>query len=279
MIIIDNASTPPLNVDLSWCSSARIVREDRLGLVHARLRSFAESCGEILVFVDDDNVLDPEYLQRAHTALTCDDTLGAIGGRVIPRYEAEPPSWFATLGLDLACRDLGNLPLYAKWDRSSVERRDYPVCAPIGAGLVIRRSAYADYVVAARSDEARTTLGRKGSSLASGEDNDMVMILLAAGWRVAYLPELRLEHLIPARRLTSSYLAEYAYSTNLTWVQVLDLHGLRPWGAIDPWTAPLRKAKAYATFRAWRDDANFIRWRAACGLLDGRARLEQSRPR
>ena len=36
----------------------RVVREERLGLTHARLRGHAEASGKILVFVDDDNLLD-----------------------------------------------------------------------------------------------------------------------------------------------------------------------------------------------------------------------------
>src|SRR5579872_3674622 len=94
LIVVDNASSTPLDLDLRWCSNARIVREDRPGLVYARLRSFTEARGDIFVFVDDDNVLESNYLQRAFSALISDETLGAAGGKVIARYEAEPPTWF-----------------------------------------------------------------------------------------------------------------------------------------------------------------------------------------
>ena len=45
--------------------NARIVREEKLGLTHARVRGFQEAKGEIVVMVDDDNVLKPDYLERA----------------------------------------------------------------------------------------------------------------------------------------------------------------------------------------------------------------------
>ena len=48
------------------------------------------------------------------------------------------------------------------------------------------------------------------------------MVVLEQGWRIAYLPGLRLVHVIPAGRLTRAYLAAYAYSTSRTWVRVLD---------------------------------------------------------
>jgi glycosyltransferase involved in cell wall biosynthesis len=278
LLIVDNASNPALSsrVDLSWHPRARIIREECLGLTYARLRGFRESTGEVIVFVDDDNVLNPDYLRIALSTMTSDPTLGAAGGKAIPRYELAPPDWFGELGLDLGCRDLGEAAQFASWHGLDTSRRSYPACAPIGAGMVIRRLAFAAYVSAAENDATRTGLGRRGSDLASGEDNDMMMTLLDLGWQVAYLPQLRLEHMIPAHRVTYAYLANYAYASGRTWVLVLDIHGLRPWGALPTWTAPLRKVKAYITLGAWRSVPAFVRWRGACGRLDGQARLSSS---
>jgi len=273
LIIIDNASTPPLDgsIDLSGFERARIVREERLGLTHARLRGLAEASSEILVYVDDDNLLDETYLRHAAEAMSADRTLGAIGGKSIARYESPTPPWFGEVNIDLACRDLGETAQYASWEGVERAQRSYPLCAPIGAGLVIRRDVFAAYASAAAENQARLGLGRRGADLASGEDNDIVMVVLEQGWRIAYLPGLRLEHVIPAGRLTRNYLAAYAYSTTRTWVRVLDVHGIRPWRAIDPRTLKLRKARAYFTHRAWSGPAAYIRWRGACGQFDGRA--------
>jgi glycosyltransferase involved in cell wall biosynthesis len=250
------------------------VREEQLGLTNARLRSFSESQGEIVVCVDDDNVLDPDYLTQVLLAFETDAQLGAVGGKAIARYEAAPPAWFAGLDISLGCRDLGDAPLRASWSGIAAENRQYPICAPIGAGMAIRRAAFAAYVAATRSDPKRKRLGRRGSDLASGEDNDIIMSVLEQGLLVAYLPQLRLDHLIPAHRLTPEYLARYAYSSNRTWVQVLDVHGLRPWPRIARWTSAVRCARAYARNAAWVSEANYIRWRAACGLIDGRSGLD-----
>lgn len=275
LLVVDNAGTERLaeRLDLSWKPAARVVREETLGLTHARIRGYREARGEILVYIDDDNVLDPDYLRLALEALNADPSLGAVGGKSIPRYEAEPADWFAALGLDLACRDLGEAVIRADWKGLDPARRAYPACAPIGAGMALRREAYGAYLAAAESDPRRTALGRRGADLASGEDNDMVLSLLGDGWAVAYLPQLRLVHLIPARRVSPDYLASYAYSSNRTWVQVLAVHGMRPWPAVAAWSAPLRKARAYLALGAWRSAPDFIRWRGACGLIDGRSRL------
>src|SRR4051812_49081425 len=67
LLLIDNASKEPLAsaYDLSWHSRARHIRENELGLTAARLCGIRESTGELLVFVDDDNVLAPDYLANA----------------------------------------------------------------------------------------------------------------------------------------------------------------------------------------------------------------------
>lgn len=278
LVVIDNGSDPPLlgSIDLSGNEGGRIVHEERLGLTHARLRGLAEASGEILVFVDDDNLLDDGYLRRAAAAMSTDPTLGAAGGKSIARYEAPPPPWFGEVEIDLACRDLGETAQYASWKGIEVAQRSYPAGAPIGAGLVIRRALFAAYASAAKEDAGRLGLGRRGANLASGEDNDIVMTVLEQGWRVAYLPELRLEHVIPAGRLTRAYLAAYAYSATRTWVRVLDVHGLRPWQPIDPRSVKFRKARAYLRQRAWSGPAAYVRWRGACGQFDGRADIWRS---
>ena len=67
LVIVDNRSDTPLSdrTDLAWHPGARMVREESLGLTPARLRGIRESTGDLLVFVDDDNVLDADFLETA----------------------------------------------------------------------------------------------------------------------------------------------------------------------------------------------------------------------
>lgn len=79
--LIDNVSDDALeaSVDLSWHPNARHVREEKLGLTHARLRGIHESNGQVLVFVDDDNVLDADYLEQVCKISAAWPILGAWG--------------------------------------------------------------------------------------------------------------------------------------------------------------------------------------------------------
>ena len=227
-----------------------------------------------MVYIDDDNVLDPAYLERVIELFRGHPEIGALGGRALPEYEEAPPDWFDDLGMSLGCRDLGDGIQVASWEGVPIEERSYPECAPIGAGLSIRRKAYETYVHSAARDARRTALGRAGESLASGEDNDIVMTLLEEGWSVGYFPSLELTHLIPKERVTPDYLAEMAESSNKTWVMVLGIHDLCPWDPIPSWTVPIRKMRAYVATRAWQSQLSYVRWCGACGLFEGRALLQ-----
>src|SRR5690348_3295184 len=67
LIVVDNSSAVPLPScwDLSWHPRGRHVEENELGLSAARHRAMKDASSDLLVFVDDDNVLDPTYLSEA----------------------------------------------------------------------------------------------------------------------------------------------------------------------------------------------------------------------
>ncbi len=66
LVLVDNASKTAVAGawDLAWHPRGRHVREEELGLTHARFRGIREATGAVLVFVDDDNILAPDYLQQ-----------------------------------------------------------------------------------------------------------------------------------------------------------------------------------------------------------------------
>src|SRR5207244_4152321 len=92
LLVVDNATPDREYVagfDLSWHPNARIIREEKLGLTAARLAGIKASLGEYLIFVDDDNVLDPDYLKHVEAIFKCNLKLGAVGGKSLPDFEVE----------------------------------------------------------------------------------------------------------------------------------------------------------------------------------------------
>jgi glycosyltransferase involved in cell wall biosynthesis len=68
LLLVDNASQEPVTSeswDLSWHRHARYIREENVGIASARLRGMQEANADLMVFVDDDNVLSPDYLSMA----------------------------------------------------------------------------------------------------------------------------------------------------------------------------------------------------------------------
>lgn len=270
-LLVDNGSTPPLQLAAlpPHPANVRLVSEPMPGLTPARLAGIAAARGELLVFVDDDNVLAPDFLAHAWNAFAADGELTAAGGPVHPEFESPPPAWTHEFHSLLALRDLGAQILRATGGPSA----SWPSFAPVGAGLCIRRAAAQRYAEAVRRDPRRAALDRRNGELTSGGDNDLIFTALRAGGAVAYRPELALVHLIPGSRLEAAYLARLNFAIQRSWVRVLDLHGVRPWPPIPRWTLPLRAARARWRSRAWRGPAEFVRYHGLRGRLVGQADL------
>src|ERR1700730_17445533 len=135
LLLIDNSSTEPLKSywDISWHPNARHVYETELGLAHARQRGIHEVASDLLIFVDDDNVLNHNYISEALRISAGWPELGVWStGCIRPEYAVEPPARLQTLLHYLCIRETKT----ACW--SNV----FP-CAdatPYGAGLCVRRN-------------------------------------------------------------------------------------------------------------------------------------------
>lgn len=274
LLVIDNASSLPLTtwLPLDWHPYGRVVSEPRLGLTMARQRGFLEAQTPLLVYVDDDNVLAPDYLEQVCAAFEQYPNLGIVAGKALPEFESSPPAWVQDFYTILALRNFGDTPKITPGQQAT-PCQHYPTSAPAGAGMALRKDAFARYWNSVGHDQARLALGRTGQSLVSGEDNDIVLTLLNQGWDVGYLPQLQLTHLISANRLRQHYLARLNFAACQSWVQVLNVHGIRLWPAIPRWSLQLRQLKAWLRMRPWQSPSAYIRWRGACGILAGQASL------
>ena len=204
LVIVDNRSDDPVapRLDLAWLHGSRIVREETLGLTPARLRGIVEATGDILVFVDDDNVLDPDFLETALRVAKQRPFLGSWSGQCRPEFEHSPPEWTRQYWGNLSLREFStdvwsNLPRLAE-------------TMPCGAGLCVRREVAARYVELHESGRRSFQFDRTGDSLISGGDNDLAACASDIGLGVGLISTLKLIHLIPPERLTEGYLARLA---------------------------------------------------------------------
>jgi glycosyltransferase involved in cell wall biosynthesis len=270
LLAVDNGSAPPLSSatqPLLRNLAAKILIERRTGLTPARLAGIRAARGDIIVFMDDDNVLSPGYLASVARRFTELPSLAAAGGPVLPDWESPPPEWTREFH--------GLLALRERTEQVEIAHGGpgvrWPAFAPVGAGLAIRRSYALKYADAVERDPRRLALDRSGNSLASGGDNDLVFSALHAGGDVAYFPELRVTHVIPASRLEARYLAKLNRGIMRTWVRVLHFYGQCPWPAIARWTVPLRYIRASLRRRSLPSPARSVVLAGLRGQFEGQA--------
>lgn len=199
LLLIDNASKSPLaeTWDLSWHPHGRHILENELGLSAARRRGMKEARGAVLIFVDDDNVLESNYLSEALRIGNEWPHLGTWGsGATLPEFE-EPPSEAAKQFFTyLALRETS----LARWGNTMAMET-----TPWGAGMCVRRQVADRYCERYQQDVIQIT-DRKGGSLASGGDVEISHVSCELGFGTGVFPELKLIHLIPAARLSIEYL-------------------------------------------------------------------------
>ncbi len=175
--------------------------ETNQGLSYARNRGIRESKGDILVYVDDDALVNKEYLQTFATFFEKNPDIAAAGGPIIPQYETEEPAWMSHYTRQLVT---GKLYLGDK-------EREFPKNAFPGSGNAAYRKAVFDKI-----GLFNVELGRKGNSLISAEEKDLFDKMTTIGIRFFYLPTAILYHIIPEKKLTQDYFNRLTYSIGVS---------------------------------------------------------------
>ena len=205
VVVVDNASedeTP--DVIAEWCqrdARFRGVAEPQLGLSRAKNAGVANARGEILLFTDDDVLVEPEWVEAHVSLLAGRRDLVISGGTVMPiPSDLSPwPDWLgeATL-VDLPMLDHGPPPRpLARWEQVW------------GANMAIPRDVFA------RVGAWNEDLGRKGDERGTWEDLDFAERVRRAGGEVWCCPAAVIRHRIPAERLRPRPILRAAFRRGL----------------------------------------------------------------
>ena len=203
VIVVDNNSSPPLtrkSMNNSDNLPLRIIRESKQGLTFSRCAGIAEASANLLVFMDDDNHLDPDYLENAIAISAREPRIGLYGG--ISRAVLERPvhPWKEKVIPHLGVRDYGPDPItsfkdyWGEWE-------------PIGAGMVSRRDVAEAFIQAVETTSIAGELGRQGKKLFSGEDSLFARLANRLGYACSYQPSLRLSHFMKKSRFKFLHLS------------------------------------------------------------------------
>ncbi|MGB8853830.1 MAG: glycosyltransferase [Pirellulales bacterium] len=218
LVVIDNGSKPPVVIPaVDGLPKCRLIAEPTPGIAAARVRGIREAAGELLVFVDDDNLLDPDYLENAVRIADSFPQLGAFGGRITADGDLRLPSWLEPFRSHLAL---------AECDRDEwALRAGESVVVPYGAGLCVRRAAALHWATDAGCATRREKLNNRPGALRVSEDDDLVMTCLDQGLGAGRFRALHLQHVIQASRLGYAYQRRLARDIGYSYGRLLALRG------------------------------------------------------
>lgn len=220
-LVIDNNSKPPLaeGVELAGLPDARIIVEREQGLSHARRRGFQEARGEVIVNVDDDCVLAPDFLVVAERLVREMPFIGVFGCSLASEFEVAPPV------------DIGDYYGHGRPVSSDMWSNDpaHFASTPGGAGSIVRRPVADAFVTKMLTDPRWGMLGRSGGNCFSCEDIEISSTACDLGFGKGVFRDLRITHLIPADRMTREFEVRNAYGLGYSAVLHAFLrHGAEP---------------------------------------------------
>ncbi|MCG6963739.1 MAG: glycosyltransferase [Acidobacteria bacterium] len=201
------------------------------GLSFARNAAIAEARGEILCFLDDDAVAEPDWLQRTLETFAGDPAIGVVGGRILLRPPDPAPTWLRP-------------ELWSYWSHFSpggVEPKEAEEWwqFPWGANWSARRS------VLLKIGGFRHRYGRKGADFGGGEEIVAASLVRGIGAKVVLQPASRVHHHVDAARFTRRDLRQMIRkSTIVNYALQRDLY-------VPRWVSPLRVLESLLG-RLWR---------------------------
>lgn len=178
----------------------RLVEEPEQGLSFARNRGIAESKGQIVAFIDDDETINAGFVS-AYIDLFHNHGAFVGAGALKVCYDTARPKWMSHYTEKMIANpfDLGK-------DIITITSK----ITPTGGNMAFNRELFNLYGC------FDTSLGRKGDALLGGEENDIFARVRDLGERVFYTPHAIAYHHIADRKLTAEYFDKLSYGVGVS---------------------------------------------------------------
>lgn len=199
LVIVDNAST-----DNTSSVIAGFVGKLPLSLIQTKDRGknlalnlgLAAVDGDLVVFTDDDVILDPGWLVGLRNAADQRLDHDIFGGAIYPVWPCEPPEWItaqvnlgATYAVTPAANQSGPIPAASVW----------------GANMAVRQSVFA---AGHRFDEG---VGPQAGQYIMGSEVEFGTRIEALGHRAWFVPEARVGHIIRRSQMEKQWVIRRQY--------------------------------------------------------------------
>lgn len=170
----------------------RYVFAAQQGAAFARQRAVEQANGDVIAFLDDDNIPDLDWLRNVYQFAQAHPEAGAFGSQIHGQFEGPLPEGFERIACFLAIIERGS---------QAHQYRPEAKILPPAAGLAVRRRAWLDAV------PKQLFLNNKGKAAGlASEDIEALLHIQKAGWQIWYNPDMVVTHDIPQGRLQQDYL-------------------------------------------------------------------------
>ena len=215
LIIVNNASTDNTHEVVAQELNRydkkiefKLLKEDRSGLSNARFKGVKNAKHNWVLFCDDDNWLEKNYIINFRKNLEHYPNLGILGCGISEAvYEKKPDSWFENYKQLCAIFDIKNVG-----HEQIITKNLNEICYVFGAGMFARR----DFILHYFEDENFKLLDRTGRTLTSGGDTDMICFLLKNNHSVGMFSNLKIKHYIPRNRIKRNYILRLISAMSLS---------------------------------------------------------------
>ncbi len=205
VIVVDNNSSDKTKDTIESYYSRfngrlKYLFEPKQGKSYALNKGIKEAKGEIVVFTDDDAIVDKQWLKNVKMVFENQDYIG-VGGKTSLKWPLREPDWFLKKG---KYRMNGPVAMHDYGERSIEYTNE--MSPPIGVNMAFRSLAFRKYggfkVELGHAGEKRT---RK----AKAEDIEIGRRLISAGERIIYSPNMIVYHKISRDRATKRYFRKW----------------------------------------------------------------------
>lgn len=173
----------------------RYLTESRQGASFARNTGAAFARSPLLCFMDDDAIAEKHYLQRILSFFSSHADAAGMGGRIIPKYIPEEPTWMSHFVSSL----VGN------FDYSPEQTVFREGKYPLESNMVVRKQDF-DAIGGFNTDLP----GVKGTLRIGGEGKDFFLRLQSRHQKIYYDPHVIVEHIVEVKKLTPHYMYRVA---------------------------------------------------------------------
>lgn len=210
-ILIDNNSNPALHQNtfiqdfLNRNPWANLKVEKQQGLIYARICGYKTARFENLLFFDDDNIPESNYLQSLVISMKENPQAGVIGpGKVEVKFIDGAPT-------------LIEQKLKHEYQERHFKEAQFGATEgwapyfPTGSGMYVKKEVFNKYYSLFIKGGISFT-GRNGKSLTSCDDAQIIWTAIKNNYLVGVDPSLSINHLIPQKRASFSYLEKMSYT-------------------------------------------------------------------